>query len=100
MSEAAREIPLEELEAHPERWHEAVSSATHGQVIALTGAGKRLAAVVPADQMDLVDRLQETLEVLSDTEAVHAIVESRRSIAAGEGTRGVDALRALVDQRR
>ncbi|GAA3444101.1 hypothetical protein Pve01_55560 [Planomonospora venezuelensis] len=100
MSEAAYEIPLEDLHAHPERWGEAVESAVQGKVITLTGRGKRLAAVVPAEQLDLVERLQETIDVLSDTEAVQAIVESRTSIAAGEGVRGVEAVRALLDQRR
>lgn len=100
MSDPAREIPLEELHAHPERWDEAVGSATHGKVVALTGQGRTLAAVVPADQIDLVERLQETIDVLSDDEAVQAIVESRRAIAAGEGVRGIEAIRAIVDERR
>ncbi|MEU9835488.1 hypothetical protein AB0D67_28470 [Streptosporangium sp. NPDC048047] len=99
MGEAAYEIPLEDLHAHPERWDDAIESAVQGRVIALTGRGERLAAVVPADQIDLVDRLRETIEVLSDTEAVQAIVESRASIAAGEGVRGADAIRALLDHR-
>ncbi|WP_449060459.1 type II toxin-antitoxin system prevent-host-death family antitoxin [Planomonospora algeriensis] len=100
MGEAAYEIPLEDLHAHPERWDEAVGSAVHGKVITLTGRGERLAAVVPAEQIDLVERLQETIDVLSDTEAVQAIMESRRSITAGEGVRGVEAVRALLDQRQ
>ncbi|GAA2872401.1 hypothetical protein GCM10010517_32750 [Streptosporangium fragile] len=45
MSEAAHEIPIEELHAHPERWEETVASAAGGQVIAITGRGKRVAAV-------------------------------------------------------
>lgn len=100
MSEAAREIPLEELHAHPERWDEAVASAARGQVVTVTGGGKRLAAVVPADQPDLVARLRETIDVLSDTEAVQAIVDSRTSIARGEGLRGKDAIRGLLNGRQ
>ncbi|MET8159215.1 type II toxin-antitoxin system prevent-host-death family antitoxin [Sphaerisporangium sp. NPDC005289] len=99
MSEAAHEVPIEELHAHPERWEETVASAAGGQVIAITGRGKRVAAVVPADQIALVDRLKETIEVLSDNEAVQAITESRRSIPAGEGIRGVDAIRDLLGDR-
>ncbi|MEV0620913.1 hypothetical protein AB0I81_46840 [Nonomuraea sp. NPDC050404] len=100
MSEAAQEIPLEELHAHPERWDEAVALAARGQVITVTGEGRRLAAVVPADQPDLVARLRETIEVLSDSDALHAIVESRASIARGEGPRGEDAIRSLLDGRQ
>lgn len=100
MSEAAFEIALEELHAHPERWDEAVASAARGKVIALTDRGERLAAVVSADQIGLVERLQETVDVLSDTEAVMAIVESRNSIAAGESVYGSEAIRALLDHRR
>ncbi|MEV4354072.1 hypothetical protein [Nonomuraea sp. NPDC049625] len=100
MSEAAQEIPLEELHAHPERWDEAVASAARGQVVTVTGEGKRLAAVVPADQPDLVARLRETIDVLSDSEAVQAIVDSRASIARGEGLRGKDAIRGLLDGRQ
>ncbi|WP_204016806.1 hypothetical protein [Sphaerimonospora thailandensis] len=73
MSEASREIPLEE---------------------------KRLAAVVPADQPDLVVRLRETIEVLSNSDAVQAVVESRASIARGEGLRSKDAIRGLLDGRQ
>lgn len=100
MSEAAREIPLEELHAHPERWDEAVASASKGQVVTVTGDGKRLAAVVPADQPELITRLRETIDVLSDTDAVQALIESRASIANGEGLRGRDAIRGLLDGRR
>jgi hypothetical protein len=100
MSEAAREIPLAELHAHPERWDEAVASAARGQVITVTAGDKRLAAVVPADQSDLVARLRETIDVLSDSDAVRAIVESRASIARGEGIRGRDAIRGLLDGRQ
>ncbi|MBB2745755.1 type II toxin-antitoxin system Phd/YefM family antitoxin [Microbispora sp. NBRC 16548] len=100
MSEAAREIPLEELHAHPERWDEAVVSASNGQVVTVTGNGKRLAAVVPADQPDLIARLRETIEVLSDNDALQAVIESRASIARGEGLRGREAIRGLLDGRQ
>ncbi|HUR09716.1 MAG TPA: hypothetical protein VM347_44790, partial [Nonomuraea sp.] len=68
--------------------------------LTVTGDGRRLAAVVPADQPDLIDRLRETIDVLSDSDAVRAIVESRASIARGEGLRGTDAIRGLLDNRQ
>jgi PHD/YefM family antitoxin component YafN of YafNO toxin-antitoxin module len=42
-----------------------------------------------------VAALKETLQILSDPDAVAAIRESRAEIARGEVVRGVDAIRAL-----
>ncbi|MEU8194587.1 hypothetical protein AB0C10_12500 [Microbispora amethystogenes] len=69
-------------------------------MVTVTGEGRRLAAVVPADQPDLIARLRETIDVLSDNDAVQAIIESRASIARGEDLRGRDVIRGLLDGRQ
>ena len=44
--------------------------------------------------------LEETVEVLADSEAVRALIEAREAAARDDVVRGVDAVRALLDERR
>jgi hypothetical protein len=43
--------------------------------------------------------LEETIEVLADSEAVKALIEAREAAARGDVVRGVDAVRTLLDGR-
>jgi antitoxin YefM len=47
----------------------------------------------------LLRELEETIEVLADSEAVQALIEAREAAARGDVVRGVDAVRALLDER-
>jgi antitoxin YefM len=47
----------------------------------------------------LLHELEETIEVFADSEAVQAIIEAREAAARGDVVRGVDAVRALLDER-
>lgn len=69
----------------------------HGRPLRLVGPDRRqLADVVP---IGLVEELEETVAVLSDSDAVHALLEAREAAARGDVVRGVDAARALLDER-
>jgi hypothetical protein len=50
--------------------------------------------------ISLLRELEETIEVLADSEAVQALIEAREAAARGEVVRGVDAVRALLDERQ
>lgn len=47
-----------------------------------------------------IEELEETLEVFADSGAVRALIEAREAAARGDVVRGVDAVRALLDERR
>jgi antitoxin YefM len=47
----------------------------------------------------LLRELEETIEVLADSEAVQALIEAREAAARGDVVRGVNAVRALLDER-
>ena len=88
---------LEELHAHPSMWDRALDLAEHGSVVRLVGDdGRRVTAIVPTD---LIDELLETVEVLSDSDAVRSLAEAREAVARGDVVRGRDAVRRLLDER-
>jgi hypothetical protein len=47
----------------------------------------------------LLQELEETIEVLADSEAVQALIEAREAAARDDVVRGVDAVRALLYER-
>lgn len=71
-------------------WHEAVQRAEHGETVAVIAHGKHVADVVPSGELD---RLRETIEVLSDTELVRALADTTPVV------QGRDAIRALIADR-
>ena len=73
-----------------ESWNDAVRRAEHGEVVAVIAHGKHVADVVPSGELD---RLRETIEVLSDPEAMQAVHDSEIVVT------GVDAIRELVAER-
>jgi prevent-host-death family protein len=63
----------------------------HERVV-VTRNGRPAAILMSPD--DLAS-LEETLELLGDSEAIRDLVEAEAAVAAGDVVRGVDAVRAL-----
>ena len=98
MGEPAFEMTLEELADSPNLWGEALRSVARGRVVHLVrGDHEHVADIVPDGALE---ELEETVEVLADSEAVRALIEAREAAARGDVVRGVDAVRALLDERR
>lgn len=76
-----------------DRFSEFVDRVEHEhERIVVTRNGRPAAVLISLDDLD---GLEETLAVLSDTEAVKALREAEAAIASGDVVRGVDAVRAL-----
>ncbi len=73
-----------------EAWHDAVRRAENGETVAVIAHGEHVADVVPSGELE---RLRETIEVLSDPEAVRALADTEPVVF------GRDAVRALVAER-
>jgi hypothetical protein len=98
MSEPAYEMTLEELADSPQLWGEALRSVARGRVVRLVrGDHEHVADIVPDGTLE---ELEETVEVLADSEAVRALIEAREAAGRDDVVRGVDAVRALLDERR
>ncbi len=63
----------------------------HERVV-VTRNGRPAAVLISPDDLD---SLEETLELLSDAEAVSDLVQAEAAVASGDVVRGVDAVRAL-----
>jgi len=63
----------------------------HERVV-ITRNGRPTAVLISPDDLE---SLEETLELLSDQEAVRELVEAEAAVAAGDVVRGVGAVRAL-----
>ena len=61
-------------------WAEIVQHAEHGESISVIAHGDHVADVVPSGELD---RLRETIEVLSDTELVRDLREGLADARAG-----------------
>ena len=72
-------------------WNEAVRRVEHDETVAVLAGGEHVAHIVPADELD---RLRETIDVLSDTEAVRALAGAEPVVV------GRDAIRSLVAKRQ
>jgi hypothetical protein len=91
-------MTLEELGASPHLWAKALGSVERGRVVRLVrGDHEHVADIVPDG---FLDELEETLEVLADSDAVRALVETREASAQGDVLRGADAVCSLLDERR
>jgi antitoxin (DNA-binding transcriptional repressor) of toxin-antitoxin stability system len=86
MSEQPASVSADGLES----WNEAVRRAENGEVVAVIAHGRHVADVVPSGELE---RLRETIEVLSDPEAVHALANSEPAVI------GTDAVRELLAER-
>jgi prevent-host-death family protein len=61
-------------------WAEIVRHAERGEPISVIAHGERVADIVPSGELD---RLRETIEVLSDTELVRDLQEGLADLRAG-----------------
>ncbi|MCW2897957.1 MAG: prevent-host-death family protein [Streptosporangiaceae bacterium] len=87
-------LPLADVKA---RFSELISRVEKEQdQITVTRNGRPAAVVVSIDEWE---SLQETLDVLSDPEAVVAIAESREATARGEVYTTEDILADLADRQ-
>jgi antitoxin YefM len=73
-------MPLAEVKAHLSEVVDRVTAA-HERV-SITRHGHREAVVIAADDLDA---LEDTLDILSDPDAVQEIAEAREAAARGEG---------------
>jgi hypothetical protein len=86
MSEQPTSVSADGLES----WNDAVRRAEHGEVVAVIAHGKHVADVVPSGELE---RLRETIDVLSDSDAVRALADTEPAVI------GTDAVRQLVADR-
>ena len=73
-----------------ESWNDAVRRAEHGEVVAVIAHGEHVADVVPSGELE---RLRETIEVLSDRDAVRALSDTEPAVV------GADAVQQIVADR-
>jgi antitoxin (DNA-binding transcriptional repressor) of toxin-antitoxin stability system len=71
-------------------WQDAVARAERGETVAVVAHGEHVADVVPSGELD---RLRETIEVLSDHELVRALGDREPVV------HGLDAIEELIAQR-
>ena len=76
------ELPVSVSADGLESWNDAVRRAEHGEVVAVIAHGKHVADVVPSGELD---RLRETIEILSDPDAMQAVPDPDASV------NGIDA---------
>ncbi|MBO0810043.1 MAG: type II toxin-antitoxin system prevent-host-death family antitoxin [Actinobacteria bacterium] len=73
--------PVTSVRAEDEpSWAEVVRRAEHGESVSVISHGERVADIVPSGELD---RLRETIEVLSDTELVRNLREGLADARAG-----------------
>lgn len=92
MSEPAS-LSVDDLHAATEQasmWEQAVRRVEHGETVAVIAHGEHVADVVPSGELD---RLRETIEVLSDPDAMRDLADTEPVV------HGIDAIRALVAER-
>lgn len=76
MSEPANAVRAEDEPS----WAEVVRRAEHGESVSVVAHGDHVADVVPSGELD---RLRETIEVLSDTELVRDLREGLADARVG-----------------
>lgn len=86
MSEQAVSVSADGFES----WNDAVRRAENGETVAVIAHGRHVADVVPSGELE---RLRETIEVLSDADAVRALADTEPVVF------GSDAIRALLAER-
>ncbi len=84
------EQPVSVSADEPGPWRDAVRRAERGEVVAVIAHGEHVADVVPSGELD---RLRETIEVLSDPEALRALNDTEIDVT------GIDAIREFVTER-
>ncbi|MER5391049.1 hypothetical protein [Saccharopolyspora sp. NPDC002686] len=61
-------------------WTDAVRRAEHGETVPVVAHGEHVADVVPSGE---IDRLRETIEVLSDSDLIRDLREGLADLTAG-----------------
>jgi antitoxin (DNA-binding transcriptional repressor) of toxin-antitoxin stability system len=71
MGETPANVSADSLES----WNDAVRRGEHGETVAVVAHGEHVADAVPSGELD---RLRETIEVLSDHDLMRAVQEGPR----------------------
>jgi antitoxin (DNA-binding transcriptional repressor) of toxin-antitoxin stability system len=93
MSDQPAAVSADELHAASKQaasWDDAVARAARGETVAVIAGGEHVADVVPSGELE---RLRETIEVLSDTDAVRALADTEPVVV------GRRKIRSLVAER-
>ncbi len=93
MSEQPITVSADDLDAAGRQaaaWQSAVQRAEYGETVAVIAHGEHVADVVPSGELD---RLRETIQVLSDNDLVRALADLTPQV------RGREAIRALMTER-
>ncbi|HEX4701556.1 MAG TPA: hypothetical protein VH352_05450 [Pseudonocardiaceae bacterium] len=93
MSEQTAHVSADDLHALSQQaatWDAAIRAAERGETVAVIAHGEHVADVVPSGELA---RLRETIEVLSDSDAMRALQDTEPVVF------GRDAIRALVADR-
>jgi len=86
-------LSAEELHAAGQQaaaWEDAIRRAERGETIAVIAHGEHVADVVPSGELA---RLRETIEVLSDMDAVRALADVEPVVFGADGVRDLIAER-------
>lgn len=77
-------------------WAEVVRHTEHGDTVAVIAHGRHVADVVPSGELD---RLRETIDVLSDSELVRDLIEGLSDARAGRVFSADDIAADLATRR-
>lgn len=83
MSEEPVSVSTDSLHAaseHARSWEQAVERAERGETVAVLAHGRHVADVVPSGE---IERLRETIDVLSDSELLHELQAGLDDLRAG-----------------
>lgn len=90
-------MSTESLRSVKDRFSEFVERVErHHERVVVTRNGRPAAVLVSPE--DLAS-LEETLDVLSDAQAVRELAEANAAVASGDVVRGIDAVQALRPRR-
>jgi len=77
-------------------WDDVVRHAEHGDTVAVVAHGRHVADVVPSGELD---RLRETIDVLSDTDLVRDLIEGMADARTGRVFSASDIAADLAARR-
>lgn len=77
-------------------WADVVRHTEHGQTVAVIAHGEHVADVVPSGELE---RLRDTIDVLSDTELVRDLIEGLADARAGRVFSSADIAADLAARR-
>lgn len=98
MSEQPASVSAEDLRPLTPRvaaWQDAVQRAERGETVAVIAHGEHVADVVPSGELD---RLRETIDVLSDNDLVRALADDEPVVHGNQAVN--DLIAARVDRQR